>query len=354
MAHAPSLIYLVYGRQTYHQEALFSIASAIARARETPQLRLDIQVVTDDGAPYAGLPVRVRHIDAGTLAGWYGPHGYHFRAKHVALRQALDELPAAVLIDTDTFFRVSPARLFAQVRPGALLCNAVRHRLGDSQAPVYRQLIEPLKARGLADERTPLINSGVIGLAREDAAVLDRSLELMDDLYPIARAAYNLEEFVLAIAAYRQLEPVGCTDLIHHYWSRKQLFRAKVQAWLHKHRTSLLSPLALDDTQLVTDRLPRPPRAARLLYKLRTLPLPVPMRQFSLELFYGCHDYDNEFDRACGPVWWEKAATNVIARHPDQPVQEQLGEWLNHKVLRHLLGPRLKEIRQHLRQQDLL
>jgi len=26
-----------------------------------------------------------------------------------------------------------------------------------------------------------------------------------------------------------------CPDLIHHYWSRKQLFRAKVKAWIAKH-----------------------------------------------------------------------------------------------------------------------
>lgn len=147
---------------------------------------------------------------------------------------------------------------------------------------------------------------------------------------------------------------VGCTDLIHHYWSRKQLFRAKIQAWLCKHGSSLLSAAALDDTLKVTDRLPRPPRAKRLLYKLGTLPLPAPMRQFSIELLYGCHEYSNEFDRACGPVWWEKAATNAIERYPQEPIAEQIEDWLNHSLLRNLLGSRANEIRQHLRQRDLL
>lgn len=349
-----TLIYLVYGQASYHEEALFSIASAFARLRETPDQALDILVVTDDAAPYAGLPLRIGRLDASTLARWRGPHGYHFRAKHMVLREELEQRSAAVLVDTDTFFRVSPLRLFERVHPGSLLCNAIDCSLGDSPSAIYQGLIGYLKARGLADENTLLINSGVIGLTREDRAILDRSLELMDDLYPIAREAYTLEQFVLALAVHGRLEPIGCTDLLHHYWSRKQLFRAKIRAWLNKHRTSLLSTPALDDTLLVTDRLPRPPRASRLLYKLRTLSLPVPMRQFSLELFYGCHPYDNEFDRACGPVWWEKAATNAIERHPDQAVEEQLGDWLNHKVLRSLFGPRLEEIRRHLRQQDLL
>lgn len=218
----------------------------------------------------------------------------------------------------------------------------------------YRDLSPYLFERGWADDEMHQLNSGVIGLPREEAKILDRSLELMDELYPIANGAYTLEEFVLAVAAHKRLELVGCTDLIHHYWSRKQLFRAKIQAWLCKHGSSLLSAAALDDTLKVTDRLPRPPRAKRLLYKLGTLPLPAPMRQFSIELLYGCHEYSNEFDRACGPVWWEKAATNAIERYPQEPIAEQIEDWLNHSLLRNLLGSRANEIRQHLRQRDLL
>ncbi len=350
-----ALIYLVYGRQTYHQEALFSIASAYARLRETPGEQLDVQVFTDNAAAYQGLPIQVHKLSEEALRAWQQPHGYHFRAKHAVLREVLQQQPRAALIDTDTFFRHSPAKLFARIRNGYLLCNAINPRLADTPRDfAFKQLIDHLKDREQIDEQMPLINSGVIGLTQENADTLDRSLELMDELYPIAPSVYTLEEFVLAVAAYKRLELVDCTDLIHHYWSRKQLFRAKIQAWLNKHESSLLSTSALDDTQLVTDRLPRPPRASRLLYKLRTLPLPAAMRQFSIELFYGCHDYDNEFDRACGPVWWEKAATNAIERHPDLPVEELLGDWLNHKVLRNLLGHRLEEIRRHLRQQDLL
>ncbi|GLE63373.1 hypothetical protein VNPA110516_35570 [Pseudomonas aeruginosa] len=349
------LIYLVYGRQTYHQEALFSIASAFAHLRDGAAHGLTVRVYTDDPSPYAGLPVQVREVTAEELVAWCQPHGYHFRAKHVALRDALEDADQALLIDTDTFFHSSPLRLFDRIQPGSLLCNAIGARYGEHRNfPLYRDLSPYLFERGWADDEMHQLNSGVIGLPREEAKILDRSLELMDELYPIANGAYTLEEFVLAVAAHKRLELVGCTDLIHHYWSRKQLFRAKIQAWLCKHGSSLLSAAALDDTLKVTDRLPRPPRAKRLLYKLGTLPLPAPMRQFSIELLYGCHEYSNEFDRACGPVWWEKAATNAIERYPQEPIAEQIEDWLNHSLLRNLLGSRANEIRQHLRQRDLL
>lgn len=64
------LIYLVYGRQTYHQEALFSIASAFAHLRDGAAHGLTVRVYTDDPSPYAGLPVQVREVTAEELVAW--------------------------------------------------------------------------------------------------------------------------------------------------------------------------------------------------------------------------------------------------------------------------------------------
>lgn len=126
------LIYLVYGRQTYHQEALFSIASAFAHLRDGAAHGLTVRVYTDDPSPYAGLPVQVREVTAEELVAWCQPHGYHFRAKHVALRDALEDADQALLIDTDTFFHSSPLRLFDRIQPGSLLCNAIGARLANT------------------------------------------------------------------------------------------------------------------------------------------------------------------------------------------------------------------------------
>lgn len=98
----------------------------------------------------------------------------------------------------------------------------------------------------------------MIGLTAEDASTLDSSIAMMDEFYPLAREAYTLEEFCLAVAAYRQLELAECTDVIHHYWSRKAQFRAKIQAWLRKHDHDPLGQAALADVKLVNDQLPRP------------------------------------------------------------------------------------------------
>ena len=347
----PQLVYLAFGPATYHQEACFSIVSALAHLRSTPGVSMDIQVYTDNAEPYRNLPVTVHLLDEATRRTWNQPHGYHFRSKHVLLRQVLGHHPLAVLIDTDTFFRTSPKYLFDRVTTGSLLCNAIGGRYGENQkCLLYKNLVGILEERGLADRQMPLVNSGVIGLTAQDAPILDQSIALMDELHPLAREAYTLEEFCLAVVAYRTLKLNECTDVIHHYWSRKAQFRAKIQAWLHKHGDAPLSEAALADVALVNDQLPRPPALQRLAYKALSLTLPSKERQFARELLYGCYPYENEFDRACACAWWDKALENLTQRE-GQPAPEQLRKCLRHPGLRLALGQRRQEIETHLLKQ---
>lgn len=106
-------------------------------------------------------------------------------------------------------------------------------------------------------------NSGVICLTTTDKGVLEHSITLMDDLRPLAPELYTLEELSLALAAHGKLQLKGCTDLIHHYWSRKTQFRAKIQAWHSKHYNEPLSKTVMADVLLVNDRLPRPAQPYR-------------------------------------------------------------------------------------------
>ncbi len=345
----PQLVYLVFGAETYHQEAVFSIASALTQLGGAQDLPLDIQVFSDNPAPYRGLPVQVHTLDEATRKRWSEPHGYHFRTKHVLLRQVLETAEQALLIDTDTFFHESPMELFARVAPGTLLCNAFQARYGENRESVlYLTLARHLADRDLADDTMWLLNSGVMGLARQDAYLLDQSIELMDELFPMANGAYTLEEFCLSVAAYRKVSVRQCPDLIHHYWSRKQLFRAKVKAWIAKHASNPISAQALADTRKVSAHLPRPPRPQRLMYKLTTLALPKHQQQFIREILYGCYEHENEFDQACGPVWWDKALQNQEERQKCPIDAHQLEHWFANPLVRLILGERRPAIYEHL------
>ena len=351
LSSRPQLVYLVFGAATYHLEAQFSIASALAHLRKTPGEDLDIQVFSDDPEPYRHLPVTVHALDADTRKAWSEPHGYHFRCKHVLLRQVLQNYDQALLIDTDTFFHCSPIELFQRMQPGTLLCNVIGGKYGvDRNCALHRNLAGPLQARGLAEDGMPLLNSGVIGLYRQDTALLDQSIALMDEFYPLAPTAYTLEEFCLAVAAHDTLKVRECPDLIHHYWSRKQLFRAKIQAWLKKHDSDPLSTQAIADITQVNTQLPRPPLLKRLQCKLLGLTLPAKHRQFLRELAYGCHPYTNEFDRACATAWWEKALENAEKRHGKPACANQISQWFSLPGMRLALGRQLTTVKAHLLQ----
>ncbi len=345
----PQLVYLVYGPATYHQEAVFSIASALAKSRATSVRAFDIQVFSDNPEPYRELPVRVRPLDSDMCRQWSGPHDYHFRRKHVVARKVLHESHKVILVDTDTFFHDCPSTLFDRVSTDTMLCNAFQRRYEEYKETVlYTALADTLAQRGLADDQMRLINSGVIGLTSNNAPVLDKSIELMDEFFPVTPGAITLEEFCLGVAAYRSLNIEQCCDLIHHYWSRKQLFRAKVGAWLEKHGQNPVSAEALADTGNVSPHLPRPATWQRLIHKIATLAVPAPQRQFVRELLYGCCVFANEFDRACSPIWWEKAYNNAERRMKKPIESAQLRHWLAHWAVRRLLGYWRMPIYRHL------
>ncbi|MFN3768693.1 MAG: hypothetical protein ACK4TD_10015 [Ectopseudomonas guguanensis] len=339
MNKRPQLVYLAFGAEIYQFEAIFSIVSALARCS---QRDWDIQVFTDAPALYAGLPVTTREISP----QWRGPHGYHFRIKHAALQEVLREHEVAALVDTDTFFHESPAKLFERIQPGHLLCNAIGSRFVDGGH--CATFLAALESSGLLDSSMRQTNSGVIGLHAADSSLLERSITFMDEYHSAATGVYTFEEICLALAAHKRLALRECPDLLHHYWSRKAHFRAKVLAWHHKHRESPTSELALRDLRNVSVHLPRPPQPLRTLQKIATLAVPREQRQFTRESLYGCYRYSNEFDRACATVWWEKALENAERRMVARLNMDTLNLWLNHPVLRTLAGSFHQDLARYL------
>ena len=145
---------------------------------------------------------------------------------------------------------------------------------------------------------------------------------------PLAREAYTLEEFCLAVAAHGHLQLAACSDVIHHYWSRKAQFRARSRpGWPN-----------MGNIHSARQRWPTSPwsttscpghRPCTAWAKALSLTLPPQERQFARELLYGCYPYANEFDRACASAWWDKALENLNARHgPTDP--ERLRQCLRH------------------------
>lgn len=251
------LIYIAFGSETYQIEAFFSISSAIARGRKTPEFSFDIHVYTDDPDFYRELPIQVHPIKP----EWYGEINYHFRVKHAVVYETAHNYEKTILIDTDTFFKKSPKYLFEKITEKNLLCNSKHYSETNS---IEARALAVLKKENLLKGNITHLNSGVIGISCKSTHILKKSIEIIDKLHPELPDYYTLEELALALAvSLTDVEPVDCIEVIHHYWSRKAIFRKKAEAWYNKHKKNPISILALDDTLKVTEKIPKPPVITR-------------------------------------------------------------------------------------------
>ncbi len=334
-SNSNQLIYLVYGPDAaYHAEARFSILSAFYRAKAKKDF--DITIYTDAPLYYEGLPVQVNALSSETLEQWYGSLRYHHRAKLCLLQHAVPLAAKTVFIDTDTFFLRDPALLFAAVDEKTCLAD----ELYDSKLPTLtasnNEVAALLDQYGINPQKIPVINSGLFGIARSNSAVLDMALALNDAVYPASNRSNTTEQLVLGMAASTKTALVADDAVIKHYWSRKQIFRAKAFAFLEKHGVNWDSGIARADFLQVSPVLPKPPAVVRTLAKLMALLVAKSERQFFLELFYGRYPYSNPFDRACHTVWQQKAVENYLEKI--KPAAADKFRLQNNFVAKALLG----------------
>lgn len=304
------LIYIAFGSKIYQIEAFLSISSAIARSRKTPEFYFDIHVYTDDPVFYKELPVQVHPIKR----EWYGEINYHFRVKHAVVYETAHNYENTILIDTDTFFKMSPKHLFEKITDKNLLCNS-KHYFAKNN--IEERVLKVLKEENLFKNDITHLNSGVIGINYKSTHILEKSIAIIDTLHPKLTDYYTLEELALALAvSLKNIESVDCIEVIHHYWSRKAIFRKKAEAWYNKHKANPTSDIALNDTFGVTNKIPKPPVIVRTLNKLIAFSVEKKYRQFVREILNANHTYKNEFDNAAATAWIDKAIVNIKQKIP--------------------------------------
>ena len=340
------LIYLIYGTErAYHEEARFSIASALfcqRREQKDPKENetFNIRVYTDQPEHYQDLPVVIETLGADQLQQFYGPHQYNHRSKLCVMQDAVTRADKTVFIDTDTFFLRSPQHLFDAVTEQQCIADEVEPaRLSDMGPYNHPDIQAALKQRQLDPENIVVINSGIFGIHSSHANVLQQALELADTVYPASGREFATEQLVLGIVAKHVANVVADDKVLKHYWSRKNIFRAKIRHFLDKFDSDLLSEVAYDDFANVTPALPRPPRFSRLWIKCRTALVPA-YKQFFTELLYGCFRYSNEYDRSCKHAWWLKARENFLDRRQDAPSTESIARLFKQPLNQWILGNR--------------
>jgi hypothetical protein len=229
--------YFLYGsRAEYKLELALSVFSALGQealhAKEHPAEKITYCVITDQDDLGYSLPVEVLHLEREELARWTENGAYNHRAKPLATLKLLDHYKCPVaMIDTDTFFTDSPHKIFERISSSNSVMHAFEYSIGDQ--PIWSKLLQMIDGEitingYTVQTRSPMFNSGVIGLTAENQYLLKDAIEVIDRLYALD-PVFNIEQFAIGLTLSTKTKLHICSDIVRHYWGPERDF-VRIQA----------------------------------------------------------------------------------------------------------------------------
>ncbi|PZW65664.1 hypothetical protein F471_03173 [Pseudomonas sp. URMO17WK12:I1] len=335
---ARQLVYLVYGgKPEYHQEAKFSILSALYRARgECPR----ILIYTDEPAQFDGWPVEVIGLDSATLTAWTGPASYFHRRKAAAILDSFSYADQSIFIDTDTFFLDSPIKLFDALTESSWLVDEIegvwKEYEGDD---LHKALSSYLADHHGVDQQMLLINSGVLGFREDASHLMSETLTLIDVMHPAVPKIHIIEQFAVGVAARHLGRPAQARGIVKHYFSGKAYWRQMIAFFFQRHG-QLFSSQIVDAVRELPTAKPRPAWWQRLDFRCRSLFVPSRYRSQAKLAYYAAVMRANPYVEACGYAYAEELRRKITAQRGnlnDQPWSKVLSG-CNRQRLIQMLG----------------
>lgn len=332
------LVYLVYGgKPEYHQEAKYSILSALHHAGgECPRILL----YTDEPAQFAGWPVEVIELDSTTLAAWTGPASYLHRRKAAAVLDSFAYADQSIFVDTDTFFLASPIKLFDALAKSSWLVDEIegvwKEYEGDD---LHKALSSYLAEHHGVDQRMLLINSGVLGFREDASHLMNEALDLIDFMHPKVPKIHVIEQFAVGVAARHLGPPAQARGIVKHYFSGKAYWRQMIAVFFQRHG-ELFSSHVVDAVPELPITKPRPAWWRRLDFRFRSLLVPSRYRSQAKLAYYAAVMRANPYVEACGYAYAEELRRRIILQGGDlhkQPWSKVLSERQRQRLVQ-LLG----------------
>jgi hypothetical protein len=220
------LAYLVYGeKKEYRLELFYSVLSALQQLRAKGDDDIMICVMTDRSEFDPDLPLDFLYFSPEEYKTWTQyPNGisYNHRIKIHALIKLLEHYQCPVaLIDTDTYFLDTPARIFQAISPQQTVmhCLEYQHIAGHGLwKPLLAKMGNGVEISGLkVTPQDSMFNSGVIGVEPCHIPLLKLALDVVDDLY--ARSPiFNIEQFAVGVSLQSGTQVTTCEPLLEHYY----------------------------------------------------------------------------------------------------------------------------------------
>lgn len=239
-----TIMYFCYGAQAIYDQTAYSILSLLRVAGRDPAVR--IVVYCDRPDAFVPLSIETVVTDQPTLDAWLGESDYHHRRKTCAIIDALERFGGAVMfVDSDTYWTKPPARLLARITPGRACFHILEGFLQSTGTPFDAALAQQLAVHRYRlpsgdpvklDPRTPMWNTGVVGVHANDLRFVRDALVLSDAIWADAdpegaygKKIHHAEQFAMGYV-FRNHRLSEAARWVHHYWTLEA--KARVQALL--------------------------------------------------------------------------------------------------------------------------
>ena len=226
-----TIIYLSHGKEKYHYQTKYSVLSLLGLLLSQNRTDYKIVIYTDrpDLVPEHDY-IECIKLYPEELITWKGPLDYVHRIKLEILRRAAVSYNNSIIyIDSDTRWLALPDRPFDNLNSGATAyMHKLEYRLTDNpNLYTYRYYNTLNRKRSVLrdlgiDERDhyEMWNAGVIGLPRNSAILIDKSLQINDILllHSDMSERWIMEQLAqsLVLTEHFQVRPLD--HFIEHWW----------------------------------------------------------------------------------------------------------------------------------------
>lgn len=215
------LFYLSYGQGIHQLEILYSVASLRHQMRD--QTQPEVIILTDAPRAFEGSGCTIEYISEDIWRSWSGEKNFAHRRKICAFQHvAAIRSGALVLLDGDTWFSQSPARLARYIGPGRTVMHIEEgpfQRIPTVKFAAFSGVLRTLQQHGklLVGPETCMWNAGVIGLHSSDRDLLVQVLDLTDLLLKFTEL-HIVEQFAFSWILQNQTHLSEAADVVFHYW----------------------------------------------------------------------------------------------------------------------------------------
>jgi hypothetical protein len=216
-----------YGKERILREAKFCVLSLLKFIHGKENYK--IVLYTDNSAFFEDIKefVVCEPLLPATVQQWKGEHNFVHRVKIMMLLEFSAKYNGKfIYLDSDTWFKQSPAELFTQIDEGNALMHLPEAQLKSNANPIIKKIHRFVKANAftLANGETVSIppdyfmwNAGVIGLHTNARPLMEKVLQLTDAML----AAYQkhvMEQLAFSYFLQKEFTTRRCDDVIEHYW----------------------------------------------------------------------------------------------------------------------------------------